>query len=65
LGEWDIIGIGSTDFVLVHVLMTRGYPGLVEMGTLQAFAAPANAKKLVKCWRDRPRVPDVREAANA
>lgn len=60
LGEWDIIGIGSVDVVLCQV-KTRDWPGSVEMETLQLFPAPSNARKLVHRWRDRQRVPDVRE----
>lgn len=60
LGEWDIIGIGSTDFVLCQV-KTRDYPGAVEMETLQAFPCPPNCRRLVHRWRDGQRLPDVRE----
>jgi len=62
LGAWDLIGIGSTDVVLVQV-KTRDWPGLVEMETLRMFAAPANCRKLVHRWRHRQRTPDVREVA--
>jgi hypothetical protein len=31
------------------------------METIKAFAAPANARKLVHRWRDRQRIPDVKE----
>lgn len=60
LGAWDIIGIGSTDFVLVQV-KTNNWPGSVEMETLRNFVVPANAKKLVHRWRDYQRTPDVKE----
>lgn len=60
LGAWDIIGIGSTDVVLCQV-KTRDWPGSVEMETLTNFPAPLNARKLVHRWRDRQRLPDVRE----
>ena len=60
LGAWDVIGIGSRDFVLVQV-KTRDYPGSVEMETLQNFIAPPNCRKLIHRWRDRQRLPDVRE----
>ncbi len=60
LGVWDLIGIGSTDVVLCQV-KTRDWPGTAEMETLRAFPAPANARKLVHRWRDRQRLPDVRE----
>jgi Holliday junction resolvase len=62
LGAWDIIGIGTTDFVLVQV-KTRDWPGTVEMETLTGFAAPQNCRKLLHRWRDRQRQPDVREIA--
>ena len=60
LGAWDLVAIGSTDVVLCQV-KTRDWPGAAEMETLQAFAAPPNCRKLVHRWRDRQRVPDVRE----
>lgn len=46
LGAWDIVGIGSTDVVLVQV-KTRDWPGSVEMETLRGFVVPANCRKLV------------------
>jgi len=57
---WDIVGIGSTDIVLCQV-KTRDWPGAVEMGALKLFRAPENCRKLVHRWRDRERMPDVRE----
>jgi Holliday junction resolvase len=60
LGAWDIIGIGSTDLVLVQV-KTRDWPSSEEMETLQGFACPSNCRRLVHRWRDRQRLPDVRE----
>jgi Holliday junction resolvase len=60
LGAWDIIGIGSTDIMLVQV-KTRDWPGSAEIETLKLFPAPPNARKLVHRWRDRCRVPDVKE----
>ncbi len=60
LGAWDIIGIGRTDVVLVQV-KTRDFPGSEEMETLRTFRAPVGCKKLIHRWRDRQRIPDVRE----
>lgn len=60
LGVWDLIGIGSTDVVLVQV-KTRDWPGSVEMETLSTFRVPPNCRRLVHRWRDRQRAPDVRE----
>jgi Holliday junction resolvase-like predicted endonuclease len=60
LGAWDIIGIGSTDVVLVQV-KSRDWPGSAEMETLRDFVCPPNARKLVHRWRDRQRTPDIRE----
>jgi hypothetical protein len=62
LGEWDLIGIGHVDFVLVQV-KTRDWPGAEEMETQRLFAAPSNCRKLVHRWRNRQRLPDVRKAA--
>ena len=55
-----MIGIGSTDVVLVQVKW-REWPGAVEMETLTTFPAPPICRKLIRRWRDRQRVPDVRE----
>ena len=60
LGAFDLIGVSSTDVVLVQV-KTRDWPGTVEMETLTAFRVPANCRKLVHRWRERQRAPDVRE----
>jgi Holliday junction resolvase-like predicted endonuclease len=60
LGEWDVIGIGQGDVVLVQI-KTRDWPGALEMAALRDFACPANTKKLVHRWRDRQRLPDVQE----
>jgi hypothetical protein len=60
LGAWDIIGIGSTDVVLCQV-KSRDWPGSAEMETLRGLPYPANARKLVHRWRDRQRLPDVKE----
>lgn len=60
LGAWDIIGIGSTDVVLVQV-KTRDWPGTSEMETLRKFHCPAICRKIVHRWRDRQRRPDTRE----
>lgn len=60
LGEWDIVGIGSADVILCQV-KTRDWPGSAEMETLRLFPEPPNARKLVHRWRDRQRLPDVRE----
>ncbi len=60
LGAWDIIGVGKTDFILVQV-KTRDWPGSAEMETLNDFPCPPNAKRMIHRWRDRQRVPDVKE----
>ena len=60
LGAWDIIGVGSTDVVLVQV-KSNAWPGSVEMEALHGFKTPPNCRKLVHRWRDRQRQPDVRE----
>jgi Holliday junction resolvase len=62
LGAWDVIGIGSTDIVLVQVKSTD-WAGSVEMETLRNFVAPPFAKKLVHRWIDRKSKPDVREVS--
>ena len=60
LGTFDLIGIRSTDIVLVQV-KANAWPNRVEMESIKMFPAPLNARKIVHRWRDRQRVPDVRE----
>lgn len=60
LGVWDIIGICSTGIVLSQV-KTRDWPASLEMEPLSEFAAPANSRKLIHRWRDRQRLPDIKE----
>lgn len=60
LGIFDIIGVGTTDIVLVQV-KTRDWPGSMERGVLKDFQAPINARKLIHRWRPRQRLPDVQE----
>lgn len=60
LGAWDLIGIGSTDIVLVQV-KTRDWPGSAEMERLKLFAAPPSAKKIIHRWKNYQRLPDVKE----
>lgn len=60
LGEWDIVGVGVSDVVLVQV-KTRDWPGTVEMAALREFVVPVGVRKIVHRWRDRVGIPDVRE----
>jgi hypothetical protein len=60
LGAWDIVAIGSQDVILLQV-KSRDWPGSAELETLQAFPCPPNCRKLVHRWRDRQRIPDVKE----
>jgi len=60
LGVWDIVGIGSTDVVLVQTKTNR-WPDAAEMEAMEQFPAPENARKLVHRWRDRQRLPDVKQ----
>jgi hypothetical protein len=63
LGAWDIIGIGSIDVVLAQV-KSRDWPGSAEMETLRGFPCPPSCKRLVRRWRDRQQMPDVKELAD-
>ena len=60
LGQWDVIGVGSADIVLLQV-KSRDWPSALEMEALQGFPCPPNCRRLVHRWRDRQRLPDVRE----
>ena len=60
LGPWDIIGVGSNDFILCQS-KTRDWPGTIEMAELKEFVCPPNTKKLIHRWKDYQRLPDVKE----
>ena len=60
LGIFDVIGISATDFVAVQV-KSNEWPRGEEMETLRGFRVPANCRKLIHRWRDRARLPDVKE----
>ncbi len=60
LGVWDLVAIGSVDLVLVQC-KSNDWPRAAEMEQLRLFIAPPNCRRLVHRWRDRQRVPDVRE----
>jgi len=59
-GPFDLWGIGSKDIVLVQV-KTRDWPSTVEMEEMRSFPCPPNCRKLVHRYRDRVRLPDVKE----
>jgi len=60
LGAWDLVGISATDIVLCQV-KTRDWPSRAEMEALEGFTCPSCCRRLVHRWRDRQRLPDVRE----
>jgi Holliday junction resolvase len=60
LGVFDVVGVGSTDILLVQVKSSE-WPRAEEMESLKLFRCPPNARKLIHRWRDRVRMPDVRE----
>jgi len=62
LGVFDVIAISATDMVLCKV-NSNDWPGSVEMEAIKLFPAPQNARKIVHRWRDRARIPDVREVS--
>lgn len=58
LGGFEIIGISSTDLVLVHVAGTWPVrPWTVD--ALRQVPAPANCKRLVHYWPLRATMPQV------
>lgn len=60
LSVFDIIGIGQADVLCIQV-KSNEWPRTAEMAELAAFPVPPNVRKLVHCWKDRARAPDVRE----
>lgn len=60
LGTFDIVAIGPTDIVLVQVKSNQ-WPRSDEMEQMRMFRAPPNARRLIHRWRDRVRLPDIKE----
>jgi len=60
LGVFDIVGIGSTDFILCQV-KTRVWPSRKEMEDIYSFRCPPNCRKIVHRWHDWQKLPDVKE----
>ena len=60
LSEWDLVAVSATDMVLCQV-KSRDWPGSAEMETLKLFPVPPNCRRILHRWRDRQRLPDVRE----
>jgi predicted RNA binding protein YcfA (HicA-like mRNA interferase family) len=59
-GLFDVVGIRSTDIVLVQV-KTHRWPSPAEMQRLKVFECPQNCLRLVHRWHDRVQMPDVKE----
>lgn len=62
LGEWDVIGVGVVDVVLVQV-KSNDWPRTAEMTRLASFKVPPGVRRVVHRWRDHARQPDIRELA--
>jgi hypothetical protein len=60
MGAWDLVGVGSTDVVLVQCKSNRP-PSPAERETLAAFRCPPNCRRLIHVWHDRERMPRVTE----
>ena len=59
-GAFDIIGVGSTDVVLLQV-KTRDWPSADEMQGIREFRCPANCRKIIHRWRKFRHEPEVKE----
>lgn len=60
LGIFDFIAIGPNDILLVQV-KTNAWPRSIEMDLIRSFVCPSNCRKIVHRWRDRQRLPDIKE----
>lgn len=58
LGEWDVVGIGPADVVLVQVKSNRP-PGTLERLALLDSCAYPHVRRLIHVWRDYVRTPEV------
>jgi Holliday junction resolvase len=60
LGVFDIVAISPVDVILVQVKSNR-WPDSAEMEQMKLFRAPPNCRKMIHRYRDRVRLPDVKE----
>ena len=60
LGVWDIVGISPYGVCLVQV-KTRDWPNFTELEAMRDFPCPTNCHKLIHRWRERQKLPDVKE----
>lgn len=60
LGEWDVVAIGPKGVILCQV-KSNDWPGTLEMDELRESCPYPYITRLVHRWRDRQRLPDVRE----
>lgn len=59
LGVFDIVGISSTDILLVQV-KSNEWPRSDEWEQMRMFRCPPNCRKVVHRWKDGAREPDVK-----
>lgn len=57
-GEFDIIGVSPTGFVLVQCKLNCR-PTPAEMETIREFPVPPNAQKLIHLYRKGTHAPEV------
>jgi len=60
LGPWQIVGLSSTDCVLVYISDCWPVKPWIP-DQLKQVAAPANAKRIIHYWPARARLPRVTE----
>jgi Holliday junction resolvase len=60
LSPFDVVGFSPSDVILVQC-KSNSWPSALEMEQIKLFPAPPNSRKLVHRWRDRKRLPDVKE----
>lgn len=60
LGAFDVIGISASDVLLVQVKSNR-LPCSVEIEAIKLFKTPDNCRKIVHVWKDRQRLPLVKD----
>lgn len=58
-GGFEIVGLSSTDCVLVKVCEKIPWAG--ELDSLQKVTCPPNCRKMIHAWHSRRRLPDVVE----
>ena len=60
-GPWDVVGVSSSDVVLVQVKTGKSGPSRAEVEELRELKRPQNCRIFLHWWKERTSAPEVTE----